>query len=75
MLSNVQQFSFLKEHPMLCSFSFQMVTRLSTVSREKGLTDWVTMKSISSGYLIQCNDEPRNLFNDCESGFKGFTFT
>ncbi len=28
------------------------------------------MKSILSGYLIQCNDEPRNPFNDCESGSK-----
>ena len=28
------------------------------------------MKSISSAYLIQCNDEPRNPFNDCESGSK-----
>ncbi len=26
--------------------------------------------SILSGYLIQCNDEPRNPLNDCESGFK-----
>ena len=26
--------------------------------------------SVLSGYLIQCNDEPRNPFNDCESGSK-----
>ena len=29
-----------------------------------------TTKSILSAYLIQCNDEPRNPFNDCESGSK-----
>ena len=30
----------------------------------------VIMVSILSGYLIQCNDEPRTPINDCESGSK-----
>ena len=52
------------------SFSCRMVVRLSTVFRAKRLTDLVTMRSILSAYLIQCNDEPRNPFNDCESDSK-----
>ena len=32
--------------------------------------DLVISLSILSAYLIQCTDEPRNLFNDCESGSK-----
>ena len=51
------------------------VSSKSTVLRANLLMDLVRMMSVSSGYLIQCNDEPRNPFTDCESGFKGFTFT
>ena len=31
--------------------------------------------SVLHGDLKQCSDEPGNPFNDCESGFNGFTFT
>ena len=47
-----------------------MITEKNTgnaVSRDVRI---VTMVSILSGYLIQCNDETGNPFNDCESGSK-----
>jgi hypothetical protein len=34
------------------------------------LGGFIKAVSILSGHLIQCNDEPRNPFNDCESGSK-----
>ena len=59
---------------MMINF-FSCSISCATYSRNKENGGFVTIISILSGYLIQCNDESRNPFNDCESGFKGFTFT
>ena len=52
------------------SFRWRTVERRSTVFRAKRLMDLVSTMSILHGYLIQCNDEPRNPLNDFESGSK-----
>ena len=68
---------FLTNHPKEvesdhCQFQYQGIG--SKLPRRKTLDihtfDFIRTTSILHGYLIQCNDEPGNPINDCESGSK-----
>ena len=55
---------------MPSALSYRIVSSSVTVFLANRDMDLVMTISILSAYLIQCNDEPRNPFNDCESGSK-----
>ena len=62
--------SFSKKTSIPADRSWRVIVKASTVLRENREIDLVRIRSILSGYLIQCNDEPGNPFNDSESGSK-----
>lgn len=62
--------SGLSSSSMPRSLSFLTVLSVSTVFRAKRETDFVTIRSVLSGYLIQCNDETGNPINDLNRGSK-----